>query len=247
MFGQSNIANYGAPTDTYNTANGVMRIDRTGAWEYANSPVNATTHLATGTGGNADGRIGDHLINSGDYDQVKIVNVSVGGTELAMWRPDAPLNVYPVRDDDLFQYTGNRLFERLEFAKQMADTYGFKYTHVLMHIGETDNLVGTTTAEFKADYDSVNNGLNSLGIDAPRFIGRTSYVPWATPTYSPNIIQAQNEIITQYTNAYAGPNTDEMVSTAYRHDGLHFSTTGLVLLSSLWASSIRTPTKNLLQ
>ena len=158
-----------------------------------------------------------------------------------MWRPDAPINVYTVRAEDTFKYTGNRLYERLEFAKRMSDKFGFEYTHVLMHIGESGNLVGTTTAEFKDDYASVNSGLTSLGIDAPRFIGRVSYVPWATPNYSAAIIQAQNEIIAQYPNTFEGPDTDLMVDAAYRHDGLHFSTYGLNQLAALWAAYIKSP------
>jgi hypothetical protein len=195
-----------------------------------------------------DGRIGDHLLNSGLYDRVYIVNVAVNGTMLHMWRPDAPANVYTKSDPymDLFQYTNNRLFERLQYAKQISDRYGFKYTHVLMHIGENDNLAGTTTDKFKADYASVNGGLTSLGIDAPRFIGRTSFLPFATPQYNPAIIQAQNDIITQNTNTYAGPNTDNFPPYyKYRHDTVHFSIEGLDIIGALWADCIRNPTKNL--
>lgn len=232
IIGQSNIANYGSSNDVYEPTNNVIRVASNGTWVRADSPSGS---MASGTAGNIDGRIGDSLINSTPFNQCRIVNVAVAGTKLGWWRSDAATNAYAKRADDYFTYANSRLYERLSYAAGLANSNNFRYTHVLICIGESDGLAGTTTAQFKADFARVQSDLLALGISAPIFLSRTSY--GGSTTY-PTIIQAQNEIINENANVYAGPNTDSYTG---RHDGLHFNSPTLDVVGAQWASMMAAP------
>ena len=235
VIGQSNSANYGSPTDSYQPINNVVRLASNGIWTRADSP---SYSLASGSGGNLEGRIGDALINQSSINQVRILNVSVGGTRLGWWRSDALTDAYAKRPDDSFVYANGRLYERLTYAAQIAQNENFSFTHVLVCIGESDGLAGTTTAQYKDDFLKVQSDLIALGIEAPIFLSRTSY--GGTESY-PQIVQAQSELINESSQIYAGPHTDSYVGPVYRWDGLHFSVAGLDAVGALWATSIAAP------
>lgn len=234
VIGQSNVANYGVNTFTYTPSQDVKRLSlNTMVWEGAVSPA-PTGSLASGTGGNMDGLIGDKLITSGKYERVRIVNVAVGGTELGWWVKSASPSAYPKREDDAFTYTNGRLYERLEYARSAAESLGFSFSHVLLHIGESDGLAGTTGPQYISTFNTLKENLRELEIHAPIILGKTSYV---TGTVKPVIINAQTQIISENSDVYEGPNTDTYGS-AYRYDNLHFNANGLDLISTDWVNSI---------
>ena len=232
VIGQSNIANYGASGDSYKPTNNVIRVASNGTWVSADSPGSS---MASGAGSNMDGRIGDSLIGQTAFNQCRIVNMAVGGTKIGWWRSDAATNLYVKRGDDPFTYANSRLYERISYAASLANSTGFGFTHVLVCIGESDGLAGTSTAQFKADFAKVQSDLIALGITAPIFLSRTSY---GGSTAYPAIIQAQNEIINEQANVYAGPNTDSNMS---RHDGLHFTISALNTIGAQWGSMVASP------
>lgn len=235
IIGQSNVANYGVSSDSYKPTANVIRVSSAGAWVRADSPASS---MASGTGANLDGRIGDSLISQTSFNQCRIVNIAVGGTKLGWWRSDAATNVYAKRTDDPFTYANSRLFERISYAAQLASAGNFKFTHVLVCIGESDGLASTTTAQFKDDFAKVQSDLIALGITAPIFLSRTSY---GGSTAYPAIIQAQNEIINEGPNVYAGPNTDSYVGAGNRWDGLHFTSAALNVVGGLWGAAMAVP------
>lgn len=252
MIGQSNIGNHGVSTDNYTPTHDVMRLSRDSTWvtavSVAGSSLATSTSIATGWGGNMDGRIGDGLIATGKWNKVKIVNTSVGGSRLGWWRPDAPTTANLARSDDPFAYTNNRLSERLAHAASIAARDGFKYTHVLIHIGESDaqNPSGPVPySYFKDDFQAVRTYMNSLGIDAPIFMGRTSWVPHElTGTYPeiyPLFTDTVNEIINENTGVYEGTNSDLYLGSTYRYDLLHFNSHGMDVIADEWVKLIATP------
>jgi len=200
------------------------------------------SHLASGIGGNMDGMLGDKLIQSGEYDRVRIINLAVGGTQLKWWGSTASPTEYPKRDDDLFTYGENKLFERIQYAQRAAQVHGFKYSHVLIHIGESDAQMGTSTADFKSAFAQLKQDLRALDINAPMFVGRTSYIAGVTVS---SIITAQNQIIVEHSDTYAGPNTDTYKSSYRQGDNLHFNAAGLDAVSTDWVDHILTPRDSL--
>ena len=233
MIGQSNIANYGERTFTYTANTNVKELDLYGNFIFTKSPANANS-LATGTGGNMNGLIGDAVLSALPYDAVNISNVAVGGTKISWWLKDAPTDSYVVRAEDKFNYSNNRLFERIVFAKNIADIKEQSFTHVLLHIGESDGIDNTSVTDYKNSVLQLIRDLYSIGINVPIILGKVSY-SWGT--FYPNMIIAQNELIAENEFIVEGPNTDLFNST-YRHDDLHFNALGLTAIAEQWKNSI---------
>jgi len=264
IVGQSNIANYGIYTDSYTPTGDVQRLTINGTWETAVSPAGAN-RLATGynytggvgsatpggpSGGNMDGRIGDAIIAGGAYTAVKIVNVAVGGTPIGWWLSTAsPTDYYGgvPRGEDNFPYANTKLYERIQYAATTATTQGFAFTHVLLGIGESDATYPnfTPAATYQSRFAQFKTDLTNLGITAPIWISQTSYTiydPFDGSIISVNstITNAQQVIVDTYSTVYAGPNTD-YYGDSYRHDHLHFKTTGLTNIAADWGAQILTP------
>jgi len=261
VVGQSNIANYGIYTDSYTPTGNVQRLTINGTWETAVSPAGAN-RLATGynytggtasatpggsSGGNMDGRIGDAIIAGGAYTAVKIVNVAVGGTPIGWWLSTAsPTDYYGgvPRGEDNFSYTNTKLYERIQYAATTATTQGFAFTHVLLGIGESDATYPnfTPAATYQSRFAQFKTDLTNLGITAPIWISQTSYTLDGNSNVTTNstITNAQQVIVDTYSNVYAGPNTD-YYADSYRHDHLHFNTTGLTNIAADWGAQILTP------
>jgi hypothetical protein len=198
------------------------------------------------SGGNMDGNIGDRLIESGMYTTVKIVNVAVGGTLLDWWLSTAPNNCYyPKHNDDHFTYTNYRLYERIQFAVNTANTLGFSFTHVILNIGESNAGAGTSSADYSRYLTQFRDDLRNLGVNAPIFISKTSYLPGTSAGNMSNITTAQQNIINSYNDVFAGPDTDSRDSS-YRWDNVHFNDQGLNELGQLWGYSLITPSKTFL-
>jgi len=259
IVGQSNIGNYGEHTDNYIPNIKVKRLDINGLWEPAVSPA-GPDRLATGynwasgsaidvpggvSGGNMDGRIGDILLNSGEYDEVYIVNVSVGGTELGWWLSTALSSDYnggTPRGEDNFSYTNNKLYERLQFAVNKSNDKGFKFTHVLLGIGESDSINFISSANYFDHFSKFKTDIRNLGIDAPIYISKTSYVSYldgALISTRSELIECQQNIINEYSDVYFGAYTDQYGDN-YRWDHLHFKIAGLNAVASDWGNSIIT-------
>jgi len=248
MVGQSNIAYHGseffgfAPSEDTNrfvkTANGDGNLVR------ALSPI-GNNHLPSSgdtrtdvTGGNMDGIIGENILNISSYTQINIYNIAVDGTRIGEWRADASSSAFGGSIYDDFNYSNNKLFERVQFAKQQADSDNNPITHVLMHIGESDGIEGTTKAQYKADMLAFLQDLKDIGIDAHIMLGKTSYFNGSTDA---EIRQAIDELIAENNNIYAGPDTDQYGSS-FRYDNVHFNSNGLIQVASDWGTTINNVT-----
>lgn len=235
VIGQSTIANYGDPAFEYSPLPSVERLEMTGlGMESAISPATGNP-LATGNGGNMDGLIGDGLINEAGFARVRIFNAAVGGTSILWWTSDAPTDAYDVRPDDLFPYTQGRLFERLQYVKNATTSMNISISHILIHIGETDAQLGTTREDYVAAFKKLKDDLRNLGFNAPILLGRVSYLYGQT---SSDIIAAQDQIIAENSDVFAGPNTDVYGASYRLSDNLHWNSAGLQAVASEWVSRI---------
>lgn len=106
---------------------------------------------------------------------------------------------------------------------------------VLWHQGETDNWISTSTNQYVEDLRYVmDRTRQDSNKNIAWVISRVSR--FENRTYQP-VIDAQNIVINTASNAFAGPETDQIQD---RHDGTHFSTQGLSILADYWNNSLNT-------
>jgi len=248
MVGQSNIAYHGSEFFGHTPQNGENNFVKTangdGNLVRALSPI-GNNHLPSSgdtrtgvTGGHMDGLIGDNILNKTSYTKINIYNVAVDGTRIGEWRADASSSAYGGSIYDDFNYSNNKLFERVEFAKQQADFDNNPITHVFIHIGESDGLEGTTKAQYKADMLAFIQDLRDIGIDAHIVLAKGTYFVGSTDF---EIRQAIDELISENDFIYPGPDTDQYGSS-FRYDNVHFNSSGLTQVASDWGDFVLTST-----
>lgn len=242
IVGQSNIAYIGsrffgyAPYDRENkfvrTANGDGDLVRA-ITPLGNNHLPSSGDTRTGTPGSGmDGIIGDLIIDSTSYTSVDVYNVAVGGTRISEWRASAPSSAYGGNQYDDFNYTNNKLFERIEFAVLQASLDNNPFTHVFLAIGESDGLEGTTKQQFKDDVLGFIQDLRNEGITSHILLAKTTYVNGSTDS---EIRQAVDELVAENNFIYAGPDTDQYGSS-FRYDDIHFNSNGLQEVASDWVA-----------
>jgi NPCBM/NEW2 domain/Carbohydrate esterase, sialic acid-specific acetylesterase len=79
---------------------------------------------------------------------------------------------------------------------------------VLWHQGESDNVVGTSTASYQADLNFViNKTRTDFNASLPWVVSRASYI---NSVPDPDVIAGQNAVINPAAQIYAGPSTDDI-------------------------------------
>jgi len=209
-FGQSNMANMGIGL-TYTSAYDVLRLDNTYDFVLASSPVGATA-LASGTGANILPYLGDLLIQDGKYSDITYANVAVNGSCIVQWIPSSPN------------------FQRIVSLVNQ----GFEFTHVLFHQGSCDTR-SILKEDYKKYFLEMKNGLRNLGIIAPIYLGRASYIYGVVDS---QVTDAQNELINENDDILMGANTD-VLGAEYRYDDSHFNEQGLIKHAQLWNDLIK--------
>jgi hypothetical protein len=155
---------------------------------------------------------------------------------VSWWKREAPTDIYPLREDDKFPYHHNRLFERINFAKDNAEVKNKHIDLMLWHQGESDGVENTSGEAYKTDLKTfILQVRETLGWNIPIFISKTSYA-WGT-TY-PQITSAQTEVINDMSRVYLGVETDKYGS-AYRHDDIHFNLQGMNTIPNEWVTKIK--------
>jgi len=210
--GQSNAGNYGqmpiAPRD------GVFNFDWfDGRCYRARDPLLGPD----GNGGSVWTRLGDLLVSRGDYQQVLIAPIAVGGSALSRWLP------------------GGDLHTRWVETKLKLDAAGIAVTHVLWHQGERDAQLGTSTEAYTEQFGALVATLRELGIDAPIYPAVASA---CRGPGSETIRSAQRALPLRFEGVRAGPDTDALADLVYRYDACHFSDAGLDAHARLWLDAI---------
>ena len=210
--GQSNAANYGqmpiAPRDAVFNFNWFD-----GRCYRARDPLLGPD----GNGGSVWTRLADLLVARGEYEQVLIVPIAVGGSALRRWIP------------------GGDLHGRLVETKLGLDAAGIRVTHVLWHQGERDAELGTPADAYTEQFGALVGTLRELGIDAP------VYPAVASACGGPgneSLRAVQRALPLRFEGVQPGPDTDVLSNFAYRYDACHFSDAGLDAHARLWLEAI---------
>jgi hypothetical protein len=210
VFGQSNAANFGETLHT--SGPGVYNLYQ-GRLYRARDPLRG----ANGEWGSVWTRLGDRLIAEKRYDTVIFVPVAVGGTEIARWAPDG----------DLHQL----LLKAIEDTQRRK----LKFTHLLWHQGESDGVLFTRKADYQARFLAMLGSIREHGVGAPIYVAVATRC--GTYPVSPEIQQAQRELVDPAAGILAGPDTD-LLDETWRHDGCHFSAGGLEQHARLWLEAL---------
>ena len=197
------------------------------------SGVSATTSIApNGNTAWGWGRLGDLLAARLNV-PILFFNAAFEATAARNWRASlngsATQNVYSgLTFPSGIPYSNMRLAMRNYIA-----TTGVRA--VLWHQGEADNFVNTSIGSYVSDMTAVINQMRSeLGRTVPWMLARASYD--IRNGSSANVLNAQNQVIANAGQTYAGPNTD--VIQIPRPDGVHFSSNGLIDFANAWNSSL---------
>jgi hypothetical protein len=211
--GQSNSANHGSDLLTA-TDDRVSAFDLN-AWRHADDPQ----PIATGSGGSPWPALGDGLVAEHGV-PVGLISVGWGGTSVEQWLP------------------GGSLYPRLKDALQALGPNGARA--VLWHQGETDNVLNTSTADYRARLEAViAQSRFDAGFDIPWGIALASFVPPSDTDQ--NIIDAQQQVAENDLLNFVGASTDDLIGPAWRApDGIHFNEAGLREHAARWRVEVPT-------
>ena len=107
---------------------------------------------------------------------------------------------------------------------------------ILWHQGESDNGFRSEQTYFDNVKTVINQSRRQSGYGRlPWMISRVSFIDNTT---DPNIINAQNRLIREIDQVFAGPDTDDLTGPDNRFDGLHFGGQGLIRLTDRWERSL---------
>ena len=219
-FGQSNAANFGQTRHTclhnvYNWHNDTIYK--------AKDPLKG----ADGVLGSTWSRLGDLLVESGFSENVLIVSLAMGNSTISDWS------------------LGGKYHKKLIKTIEKLNHQNIEVDYILWHQGETDNINNTSKKDYIDSFFKMYNSLNFNNKKPPFFIAIASYIPREELLVekqkgTDTIIQnAQKTIAEKAPNIHLGPNTDELIQSYYRHDGLHFSTLGLDKHAEKWLHTLK--------
>ncbi len=189
------------------------------------------------------GMLGDRLVQRFGV-PVLFMNAAWGGTSIGNWRETAAggtaYSVYVSGQ----AYPQGQPYANLRTALQFyTNLLGVRA--VLWHQGEADTYVGTGTDEYVRSLRYIiDKSRQDAGKSIAWVVSRVSYekdggIPGGK--MRPEIINAQNQIIAQGGNVFAGPSTDNIQvprSRAPYFDETHFDANGLVEVANAWSASL---------
>lgn len=170
---------------------------------------------------------------------ILFLNAGFGASTIRNWRESADgqrtVNIYCAECGEEFKYFTNGIpYVNLKIAlNYYTSLLGVRA--VLWHQGETDNLpLRTETEQYRDDLKYViAKSREHAGKNLSWVVARVSL---AADQVGPKIIDAQNQVIAQVPNVFAGPNTD--VVQVPRPDNTHFSGEGHRQHAQAWSESL---------
>lgn len=212
-FGQSNAANY--VRGRHVSAAGVINFHEGNCYA-GRDPLPG----ADGAGGSVWSRLGDLLMAGGDYDQVVVAGIAVSASGIDRWT------------------VGGDLHPRLVDTLAEMQAHGLTPTHLLWHQGETDAKHGSSAEAYRRHFLAMIDNLRAQGIEAPVFIATATYCHGRS---SAELRAAQASLVDPGAGIHAGPDTDALVGSDWRHDDCHFSEAGATRHAELWRDALRAP------
>jgi hypothetical protein len=153
---------------------------------------------------------------------VKSWQQSIGGTGYSAYDPSLP-----------FQPSGMPYANLRNVMRNYVSMTGVRAIFWVQ--GEADNDVGTSQNDYYSALESlINQTRNEFSRNISWVVSRTSYTVIAGS--SSRIIQAQNQIIQNIPNVFAGPELDRVQIP--RPDGYHFYGDGLIAAAVAWNGSL---------
>jgi hypothetical protein len=208
-YGQSNSDCCGSMGYMLRHTENVFQYGNNATYTYSDPMIGAYCR-----GGCVYGPIGDRLIDLGRFQSVVFATTGMPGAELSA------LN----HGDEYFEYL-------VAVYREMNTTFG-KVDGVLYHQGESDH--GRSSSYFEK-FETFLSNLSDEGIDESTglkmYVSRATYCGNSVDT---ELNSVQQNLATQLTVVFPGPNTDLLQGSAYRYDDCHFSVLGLERISEMW-------------
>ena len=164
-------------------------------------------------------RLADLLVESGMYERVVFVTIGIGSTTVECWAESGCCKYLKETLEDL-------------------NAHNVRLTHIFWHQGEQDSYLKTGSATYKKNMAAVLRVLRGYGQEAPVYVSLASYSPLVAGGICSEVRRGQVEFINENPGVLAGPDTDSLISEAYRYDGVHFSDAGLDVFAELWFKAI---------
>lgn len=226
--GQSNVTNVAPSVYTPSNPSKIdcLNVYDGGIYE-AKDPLLGCDLNPTLGPGNPALRLADKLITANKFDRVVLVPLAIDASDLAFWLGDYANNRIP---------TAIGRLAAKGFTTQTNVTIAVLWGH-----GESDNLAGTTQANYVAGLTSIIASSRTAGFTGPWFVPRQTYISGGT---SATIRAAQAAIISSGAGIYAGPDADTLIGTACsgvacrQADLTHWSDAGSDSYAAAWQTAL---------
>lgn len=210
--GQSNIGNWSE--GSYSATNASL-IDNLNIWD---GGVYAATDPLLGPDGamsNWTRRFADNLISGGVFTRVILVNCAMGASRSDEW------------------VLGGKYYPRLLAAFNRCAALGLTPRAVLWQQGESD--IGTSTAQYVANFTSMLSGVRAEGHNVPWLLGKST---WTTSGQIAAVRAAIDQLVSGDPLLYAGADTDDLTgSFRQTSPSPHFSATGAAQCALRWGAA----------
>ncbi|GAB2524043.1 sialate O-acetylesterase [Spirosoma aerophilum] len=159
---------------------------------------------------------------------ILFIGAALGGTSSTEWRQSAAGNIGTTPNPAVYRRLGAVLLHYIVRTGARA---------VLWHQGESD-LSSTTQTYFDNIRYVIEKSRQQVGSKPLAWvISRASFISGQT---NPQVITAQNQLIDNVPNVFAGPATDTIIGSANREDNIHFKGEGSYRFASAWDQSLTT-------
>lgn len=179
------------------------------------------------------GKLGDNLSSRLNV-PVLFYNVAWDGSAVQAWKASINGIAWSAYDSSIpFEPAGMPYGNLRNVMQNYVAITGIRA--ILWLQGEADNDVGTSQENYYSTLETVINQTRSeFNKNLSWVVARTSYT--ARAGSSPRILNAQNQIIQNISNVFAGPEMD--LIQIPRPDGYHLYGEGLVQAAEAWSNSL---------
>ena len=215
--GQSNAGNHGALGSSASASVGVIK-PITMIWDGRCIQARDPLPGATGQGASLWPRLVALLQQDRRDRPIVVAVLALDASTIEEWtRATSPLR--------------SRLASQLASMKQL----GMPPDAVLWQQGEADARGGTTAGQYADRLDLLADVLTQGGITAPVYLAKSTVC--RSPPSEP-IRSAIDARVALKGRWMSGPDTDALDNASLRHDGCHFSASGLDAAAKLWAAAL---------
>ena len=209
-YGQSNAANHGEIG--YEVKNQVYESVFGHEYKYLDPSFGGT-----GLGGSVWGMVGDKLIGYGIHDKVIFSNCGWSGLKIE-------------------QLNDLRFIRCLIMNYHALITKFGRVNGILFHQGESNNS-SEDLENYYFEFVDLLSVLKSFGIEIPIYLSRVSYCK--EKQINEQLIEIQNNLISDFELIKEGPNTDKIIGKEFRFDHCHFTLKGFDMFSDMWVDILK--------